>query len=117
MTNLLAAIAVAVFTNVVETDNGHWEQPNAFPFTPCNEGIHGNVSGSTWNITTPDHRNDTWVPATEKTITTTVVERHTLTFRWRDKEWTARDDVVLSETVRRLRLVKEERWEPVKGDD
>lgn len=80
-----------VVTNVVPWSN-EVRQPHAFSWS-VNEPYPGSVIQ----------------PATEKTTTTTVIRKHTLTFEWRGETWYARDEEVLSEDVQRF--VKKETWE------
>ena len=82
-----------VVTNVSETDNAVW-------------GYSGQVY-LTWPV---QYGEEVKTPATEKTTTTTVIRKHTLTFEWRGETWYARDEEVLSEDVQRF--MKKETWEP-----
>ena len=96
LTNLIATIAVCVVTNVAEVNNAVWG-PNdiIYPIYPAQFGE---------SIQTP---------ATEKTVTTTVKEVITLTFKWRGQTFTAQDEKVLSETAKVYK--KREEWEAVES--
>lgn len=99
MTNLIAAVVVCIVTNVTTADNSSGCKmcseagPGCIPlvmhypsFEPCKP----------------------YVPATEKTITTEVIEIKTLTFEWEGERYTAKRERVLSRNVKLL--VKRETW-------
>ena len=83
MTNILAAIAVCITTNVITADNGK---------TGCPYGAGCLVFGC-------DHQPGR--AATEKTETTEVLEVKTLKFSWEGKDYSAKCERVLSRKVRR----------------
>lgn len=95
MTNIIAAIVVGVVTNVVEVDNAQ----GCFSCT-VNPHFVPAVMGHT-----PCEK---YIAPTEKTKTVTVTEITTLKFNWHGKEWKAKVEKVLSETV--SKWTKKEEW-------
>lgn len=96
MTNILASVIICLVTNVVETHNGK--------DADCPYGGGCLVAGCS--------RDTTFIPATEKTKTTTVKRVHTIKFKWRGKEWSAEDAEEVSRKVEKWK--KREQWEKEK---
>jgi len=93
LTNIVATIAIAFVTNVVEVDN-EWVCPH------CNVTL-GEIGSNIYTLDMP-HFANTCVkrtPATEKTKTTTVKEITTIKFNALGEDWTGRKERVVSTKV------------------